>query len=41
MANITEFLKNELYPAIYESIDKVFPEHNFKRFQTDGEVIHI
>lgn len=32
MADITGFLKNELYPAIYESIDKVFPEHNFKRF---------
>src|SRR5680860_863743 len=32
MNNITEWIKYELYPILFENIDKAFPEHNFKRF---------
>jgi DNA primase catalytic core len=28
----TEWLKYELYPSLFESIDTIFPEHDFKRF---------
>jgi DNA primase catalytic core len=30
--DITAWIKYELYPALFESIDVVFPEHNFKRY---------
>ena len=32
MSNITEFIKYELYPSLFESIDTALPEHNFKRY---------
>jgi DNA primase catalytic core len=35
MSNITEWIKYELYPTLFESIDIAFPEHNFKRFAGD------
>jgi DNA primase catalytic core len=28
----TEWIKNELYPSLYEVIDRAFPEHEFKSF---------
>ena len=31
MSNITEWIKNELYPSLYEVIDRALPEFNFKR----------
>ena len=31
MSNITDWIKQELYPSLYESIDIALPEHNFKR----------
>jgi DNA primase len=30
MSNITDWIKTELYPSLFESIDRAFPEHNFK-----------
>jgi len=30
--NLTDFIKYELYPALYLVIDKVFPEHKFIQF---------
>ena len=30
MSNITDWLKSELYPSLFESIDTALPEHNFK-----------
>ena len=30
MSNITDWIKYELYPSLFESIDLAFPEHNFK-----------
>ena len=32
MSNITEWIKYELYPSLFESIDIAFLEHNFKRY---------
>ena len=32
MSNITDWIKYELYPSLFESIDIAFPEHNFKRY---------
>lgn len=32
MSNITDWIKNELYPTLYRDIDIAFPEHNFKRY---------
>jgi len=32
MSNITDWIKYELYPTLFESIDTALPEHNFKRF---------
>lgn len=32
MNNITDWIKNELYPSLFEIIDSAFPEHNFKKF---------
>ena len=32
MSNITDWIKYELYPSLYESIDIALPEHNFKKF---------
>ena len=32
MSNITEWIKTELYPTIYESIDTALPEHDFKKY---------
>jgi len=29
---ITDWIKYELYPALYESIDTALPEHEFKRY---------
>jgi DNA primase catalytic core len=31
MSNINDFIKDELYPRIYDSVDTVFPEHRFRR----------
>jgi DNA primase catalytic core len=31
MSNITEWIKEELYPSLFERIDTVLPEHQFKR----------
>ncbi|MFV0180297.1 hypothetical protein OBK28_12090 [Empedobacter falsenii] len=31
MSNITEWIKYELYPSLFEVIDTALPEHNFKR----------
>ena len=31
MSNITDWIKYELYPSLFESIDIAFPEFNFKR----------
>jgi DNA primase catalytic core len=33
MSNITDWIKYELYPSLYESIDIVLPEFSFKRFR--------
>ena len=30
-SQITDFIKYELYPNLYESIDRVLPEFDFKR----------
>ena len=32
MSNITDWIKYELYPSLYEIIDVVLPEHDFKRY---------
>lgn len=32
MSNITDWIKTELYPTLYESIDTALPEHEFKRY---------
>lgn len=32
MSNITDWIKYELYPSLYESIDTALPEFSFKRF---------
>jgi hypothetical protein len=32
MNNITDWIKYELYPSLFESIDRAFPEHEFKRY---------
>ena len=32
MSNITDGIKTELYPTLYESIDTALPEHNFKKY---------
>jgi len=32
MSNITEWIKYELYPRLFDSIDIALPEHNFKRY---------
>jgi DNA primase catalytic core len=32
MSNITEWIKQDLYPTLFESIDTALPEFNFKRF---------
>lgn len=32
MSNLTEWIKNELYPIVFENIDLIFSEHNFKRY---------
>lgn len=32
MSNITDWIKTELYPTLYESIDIVLPEHEFRRY---------
>lgn len=32
MSSITDWIQNELYPALFDSIDTAFPEHDFKRF---------
>lgn len=31
MISITDWIKEDLYPALFESIDQAFPEHNFTR----------
>ena len=31
MSNITDWIKTELYPTLYESIDTALPEHDFKK----------
>jgi DNA primase catalytic core len=31
MSNITEWIKEELYPSLFERIDTALPEHQFKR----------
>jgi DNA primase catalytic core len=32
MSNITDWIKYELYPTLFESIDTALPEHNFKNY---------
>ena len=32
MSNITDWIKYELYPSLFESIDTALPEFSFKRF---------
>lgn len=32
MSNITDWIKYELYPTLFQSIDIALPEHNFKRY---------
>ncbi len=32
MSSITDWIKYELYPTLFESIDTALPEHNFKRY---------
>jgi DNA primase catalytic core len=32
MSNITDWIKYELYPTLFESIDTALPEHNFKHY---------
>ena len=32
MNNITDWVKEELYPTLFDKIDEALPEHNFKRF---------
>lgn len=32
MSNITDFIRYELYPSLFERINTAFPEHDFKRF---------
>lgn len=32
MSGLTEWIKNELYPTVYESLDTVFPELEFRRY---------
>lgn len=32
MSNITDWIKNELYPILFERIDIALPEHNFKPY---------
>lgn len=32
MSNITDWIKYELYPYLFEVIDKALPEHEFKRY---------
>jgi len=32
MSNITDWIKYELYPTLFESIDTALPEHDFKRY---------
>ena len=31
MSNLTEWTQSQLYPALFDNIDNVFTEHNFKR----------
>jgi DNA primase catalytic core len=32
MSNITDWIKYELYPTLFESIDTALPEHDFRRY---------
>jgi len=32
MSNITDWIKYELYPSLFENIDRALPEHSFKRY---------
>lgn len=32
MSNITDWIKYELYPTLFQSIDTALPEHSFKRY---------
>lgn len=32
MSNITDWIKYELYPALFDNVDRAFPEHKFKRY---------
>ena len=32
MSNITEWIKYDLYPSLFEAIDRALPEHNFNRY---------
>ena len=32
MSSITDWIKYELYPNLFEVIDTALPEHNFKRY---------
>ena len=33
MSTLTDWINSELYPAIYENVDRIFPEHNFKQYK--------
>ena len=32
MSNITDWIKNELYPTLFNYIDTALPEHSFKSY---------
>jgi DNA primase catalytic core len=34
MSIITDWINSELYPSLFESIDRAFPEHNFNRYRS-------
>jgi hypothetical protein len=36
---ITDWIKYELYPTLFQSIDTALPEHNFKRYAEAGGVL--
>ena len=35
MSNITDWIKYELYPSLFEVIDVALPEHSFNRYAGD------
>lgn len=33
MSNVTAWINDELYPSLYDSIDRAFPEHRFEQYR--------